>query len=198
MIEWLGGPGVALLIAVENLFPPIPSEIILPLAGFTASLGQFTLFEALVWSIVGSVVGATALYYLGFFLGRERTRALMGALPLVKREDVERTEAWFDKHGQWTVLIGRLIPIFRSLISIPAGITRMPVGKFLALTTLGSTVWNTVLVVAGFILGENWHVVSPYVDVLSNVVLAAVALAIVGFVVWRLTHSREPEPPPND
>ncbi|HZK06393.1 MAG TPA: DedA family protein [Actinomycetaceae bacterium] len=188
IIEWLGGPGVAFLIALENLFPPLPSEVILPLAGFTASLGSFSLLAAILWSITGSVFGAGALYYVGYVLGRERTRKLMGALPLVNVNDVIKTEAWFDKHGHWTVLIGRLIPIFRSLISIPAGVTGMPLPKFLALTTLGSTVWNVILVSAGFILGENWHLIEPYIDVLSDIVIVTVIVLVAVFVVWRLTH----------
>lgn len=178
------------MVAAENLFPPLPSEIILPLAGFTASVGTFGLLEVFLWSVLGSVVGAVALYYVGYFLGRERTRRLMGALPLVKVEDVIRTEAWFDKHGHWTVLIGRVIPIFRSLISIPAGITRMSLGKFLALTLLGSSVWNALLVGAGYLLGENWADVEPYVGILQNVVIVGVGVILIGFVVWRLVQSR--------
>lgn len=194
VIEWLGGPGVAFLIAAENLFPPLPSEIILPLAGFTASLGSFTLVAAILWSILGSMVGALALYAVGAILGRDRTRKLMGALPLVKVEDVIRTEAWFDKHGHWTVLGGRVIPIFRSLISIPAGVTRMPLTKFLTLTLIGSTVWNTILVGAGFLLGENWHMIEPYVDVLQNIVIAGVVIAVVVFVIWRLRQPKVSAP----
>lgn len=186
VMEWLGSFGIAVLVAAENLFPPIPSEIILPLAGFTASLGSFTLWEAILWATVGSVVGAIALYFVGFALGRERTRRIMGALPLVNARDIERTEAWFDKHGSWTVLIGRLIPIFRSLISIPAGVTRMPLARFTVLTLIGSLVWNSILVVAGYMLGENWSAVEPVLDWFKYVVVAAVLLAGIWFLIAHL------------
>ncbi|MGO1173198.1 MAG: DedA family protein [Actinomycetaceae bacterium] len=184
LMESLGGFGAALLIAIENLFPPIPSEVILPLAGFTASQGQtFGLVEVIIWCTAGSVFGAYALYGVGALLGRDRTRAIMNWLPLVDVEDVTKTEAWFDKHGHWTVLLGRCLPIFRSLISIPAGITRMPVLMFGLLTTIGSLVWNTVLILAGYYLGENWDVVEEYTSWLQYVVIAAVVILLVWFVV---------------
>jgi len=188
----LGGFGVAALIALENLFPPMPSEVILPLAGFTASQGSFTLPAVIVWATVGSLTGALALYAVGYALGRERTRRLMGSLPLVKTEDVVRTENWFDRNGPLTVLVGRVIPIFRSLISIPAGVTRMNVWTFLGLTALGSFVWNTILIVAGYVLGENWHIVEQYVGVFTYVVLAAVVLSTVAWVTIRIRQGRTP------
>lgn len=194
VMEALGGFGVAALIALENLFPPMPSEVILPLAGFTASQGSFTLPAVIVWATVGSIAGALALYAVGFVLGRERTRRLMGSLPLVKTEDVVRTEAWFEKNGPLTVLVGRVIPIFRSLISIPAGVTRMNVWKFLGLTTLGSFVWNTILIVAGYVLGENWHVVEQYVGVFTWVVIIGVVLFTAAWVVMRIRQGRVTPP----
>lgn len=186
VMESLGGFGAAFLIALENLFPPLPSEIILPLAGFTASQGSLNLVEMIIWCTAGSLFGALALYGVGAALGRERTRRIFAALPLVNPKDVDRTEAWFDKHGQWTVLVGRCVPIFRSLISIPAGVTRMPLLIFTALTTLGSLVWNTLLILAGYLLGENWHRVSDWVSVGSRVVLVLVIVALLGFVIYRL------------
>lgn len=130
LMERLGGPGAGLAIALENLFPPLPSEVILPLAGFTASRGTFTLVGALFWTTLGSVVGALALYGVGAGLGRARFRNLAARMPLVKVEDVDRTEAWFARHGSQAVFFGRMIPIFRSFVSVPAGIERMPLGKF--------------------------------------------------------------------
>nr|WP_246450842.1 DedA family protein [Allostreptomyces psammosilenae] len=190
MMETLGAPGAGLAIALENLFPPLPSEVILPLAGFTASQGQMGLVAALVWTTIGSVVGALALYWVGAALGRDRIRAIADRMPLVKLEDVDRTEAWFARHGTKAVLLGRMIPIFRSLISIPAGIERMPLLRFLVLTTIGSGIWNTVLVMAGYLLGESWYRVEEYVGVLSRVVLVAVVVAVVFFVVTRFTSNR--------
>ncbi|MEZ7898631.1 MAG: DedA family protein [Flaviflexus sp.] len=184
VMESLGGFGAFLLIALENLFPPLPSEIILPLAGFTASLGSLTLIEMIIWCTAGSVVGACALYAVGAALGRERTRKIMGALPLVNVNDIVKTEAWFDKHGKWTVLLGRMIPIFRSLISIPAGVTRMPLVIFTVLTLTGSLIWNTVLIYAGYILGENWSRVEGWVGIFSRIVL----IAIVVFLVWWIAR----------
>ncbi|PWV44311.1 DedA family protein [Nocardiopsis sp. L17-MgMaSL7] len=190
LMEVLGGPGVGLAIALENLFPPIPSEAILPTAGFAASRGELGLAEVLVWATVGSVVGALALYGLGAWLGRERFRALASRVPLVKMADIDRTEAWFERHGPKAVLLGRLIPVFRSFISIPAGIERMSLPLFLGLTTLGSAVWNTLFVLVGYHLGEQWHIVEGYVGVVSRVVLAAVAAAVVWFVVRRVLERR--------
>lgn len=189
-MEALGGFGAALLIALENLFPPLPSEVILPLAGFTASKGSLGLVEVLVWTTSGSVFGALALYAIGAALGRERTRALLNKLPLMNVEDVDRTEAWFDKYGTYTVFFGRMVPIFRSLISIPAGVTRMPIPRFLALTAVGSLLWNTVLVGAGYLLGENWHIVEQYVGLLSKVVLALIVVALAVWVFLRVRSSR--------
>ncbi|HZG02707.1 MAG TPA: DedA family protein [Streptomyces sp.] len=186
MMETLGAPGAGLAIALENLFPPLPSEVILPLAGFTASQGKMNLYAAVVWTTVGSVVGALALYWVGALLGRDRTLAVAAKLPLVKIEDIEKTEAWFVRHGTKAVFFGRMIPIFRSLISVPAGVERMPVTTFLLLTSLGSLLWNTAFVLAGYLLGENWHTVSDYVSMYSKGVLGVVALALVGFVVVRL------------
>jgi membrane protein DedA with SNARE-associated domain len=186
LMETVGAPGAGLAIALENLFPPLPSEVILPLAGFTASRGGFSLAEALVWTTLGSVFGALLLYGIGALLGRRRMRGLAAKLPLVDVADVDRTEAWFDRHGAKAVFFGRMIPVFRSLISIPAGIERMPVGKFLLLTTAGSLVWNTIFVLAGFYLGENWHIVERYADVFQKVVIAVVAVAVVLWVFSRV------------
>lgn len=184
VMETLGGFGAFLLIALENLFPPLPSEIILPLAGFTASLGTLSLVEMIIWCTAGSVIGAWALYGVGAALGRERTRKIMGALPLVNVDDIVKTESWFDKHGKWTVLLGRMIPIFRSLISIPAGVTRMPLVTFSLLTLAGSLIWNTILIYAGFVLGENWDRVEGWVGTLSTIVI----IVVIVFLAWWITR----------
>lgn len=190
VMDTLGGPGAGLIVALENLFPPIPSEVVLPLAGFTASQGEISLGGAIGWTTLGSVVGAVVLYCVGALLGRERTRAIAAKLPLVKLSDVDRTEAWFLRHGGKTVFLGRMVPIFRSLISIPAGIERMPMARFVILTAIGSAIWNTALVSAGYLLGESWWIVETHVGALSNVVVATVALAVAAFVVTRVVASR--------
>ncbi|NML54210.1 DedA family protein [Streptomyces sp. R302] len=193
LVDTLGGPGAGFAIALENLFPPLPSEVILPLTGFAAGQGVLSLASALFWTTLGSVVGALALYGIGALFGRERMHALWARLPLVKVADLERTEAWFRRHGTKAVLLGRMVPIFRSLISVPAGVERMPVPLFLLLTTVGSLAWNSVLVLAGYALGDRWELVEAYVGVASKAVLALVLAAAVAWLVVRL-RGRGAEP----
>ncbi|PZF83868.1 DedA family protein [Micromonospora deserti] len=206
LVERLGGPGAGLAVALENLFPPIPSEVILPLAGFVAGQGRMSVLSAIVWTTLGSLLGALALYYIGAALGRDRMRAIAARLPLVKLSDVDRTEDWFHRHGVKAVFFGRMIPIFRSMISIPAGVERMPVWTFVVYTTLGSLIWNTTFVMAGYLLGDNWHLVEGYVGALQNVVIVACVAGVGWFVVSRLRRARRaatqpeaalpPVPPP--
>ncbi|MFF2272551.1 DedA family protein [Agromyces sp. NPDC058136] len=185
-MEWLGAPGAGLAIAAENLFPPLPSEIILPMAGFTASQGSFGLVEVLIWTTLGSIVGALALYGLGAWLGRARLIRIVDRMPLVNVADVERAEAWFAKHGDKAIFFGRMIPLFRSLISVPAGIERVPLLRFTLLTAAGSAIWNTIFVVAGYLLGENWHIVEQYADVFKWVVIVVGAVAVGWFLIVRV------------
>jgi membrane protein DedA with SNARE-associated domain len=189
-MEKLGAPGAGVLIALENVFPPLPSEVILPLAGFTASRGEFHLWEALFWTTLGSVVGALVLYAIGAALGMQRTIALAERIPLIQTSDIDKTVTWFHKHGTKAVFFGRMLPIFRSLISIPAGIERMPVWKFALLTTAGSLIWNTIFILAGFWLGEQWHIVEQYADILKYVVIAVVVAAVGWFVISRVRKHR--------
>jgi len=191
LVETFGGPGAGLAIALENLFPPLPSEIILPLTGFAASQGVLSLASALFWTTLGSVVGAVALYGLGAVFGRERMHALWAKLPLVKPADLVRTEEWFARHGTKAVLLGRMVPVFRSLISVPAGVERMPLPVFIGLTTAGSLVWNTVLVLAGYWLGDSWDVVGMYVGLMSKVVLGLAVLAVTWWVVKRVRGRKD-------
>ncbi|MFE7846264.1 DedA family protein [Microbacterium sp. NPDC057407] len=185
LMDVVGPAGAGIAIALENLFPPLPSEVVLPMAGLAASNGSFTLFEAIAWTTAGSIVGAFLLYGLGAWLGVDRLRRIASRVPLMHPEDIDRTVAWFHRHGGVAVFFGRMIPIFRSLISIPAGVTRMPLWKFGALTALGSLIWNTAFVLAGFLLGESWHIVEQYVDVVQYVVIGVVALAVAWFVFVR-------------
>lgn len=192
LMDTLGGVGAAITVGLDNLFPPIPSELVLPLAGFAASRGVFSFLAALIWTTVGSVVGAVIVYYLGVWLGRERTRSLLARIPLVKASDFDRTERWFAKHGTKAVLFGRMVPVFRSLISLPAGIERMRIGTFLVLTTVGSLAWNSIFVSAGYLLGANWRLVQDYAGLFEKGVIALVVAAVIGFVVLRLrTRKRQ-------
>ncbi|WP_408996942.1 DedA family protein [Streptomyces ipomoeae] len=185
LMDLLGAPGAGLAVALENLFPPIPSEVILPLAGFSASTGRMNLYAALLWTTAGSVIGALALYGVGALLGRDRTVAIAARLPLVKVSDIEKTEAWFLRHGTKAIFFGRMIPVFRSLISVPAGVERMPLPVFTLLTTLGSAIWNTIFVLSGYALGANWTQVTAIVSTYSKVVLGGAALAVLAFVLTR-------------
>ncbi len=186
LMDRLGLVGAAIAVGADNLFPPIPSEIILPLAGFAAAQGTFSLVGALIATTAGSVIGAAILYWLGRAYGRDRTVWVFEHVPLLKVSDLERTEAWFAKHGTKAILLGRMVPIFRSLISLPAGVEKMSFGLFLLLTTIGSGLWNAIFVIAGYRLGENWEAVEPYADTFQKLVILAVLAVIAIFVVVRV------------
>lgn len=193
LVDWvvsfmdvIGPMGAGLAIAMENLFPPIPSEAILPMAGLAASRGSFALWEAILWTTIGSLVGALLLYGIGAWFGVKRLVWIAEKVPLLRADDVHKTVAWFEKHGPVAVFFGRFVPIFRSLISIPAGVVRMPIWKFVLYTGAGSLIWNTIFILVGWFLGESWHIVEQYMDVFQNIVIAVVAIAVVVFVVIRV------------
>jgi membrane protein DedA with SNARE-associated domain len=193
VLDWLvlvmrtiGSPGVGLATALETVFPPVPSELVLPLAGFTASEGHYSLFAAIAWATVGSLVGALVLYWLGAAWGLERLCALADRIPLMHAEDVRKSVEWFRSHGRAAVFLGRLVPGVRSLVSIPAGVDRMPLLTFSLYTTAGSLIWNAALIVAGYELGEQWHLVEAWIDPASNVIYALIVLGVVGFAAYRL------------
>lgn len=186
VMEALGSIGAGLLVLLENLFPPIPSEVILPLAGFAASRGDLNVAAAVAATTAGSVIGALLLYGIGATVGLERVRRVADKLPLINLEDVDKTVAWFDRHGGKAVFFGRMTPIFRSLISLPAGVDRMPVAKFTALTAAGSAIWNTIFVLSGYFLGENWHTVEQYVGVFKWIVIAVVLIFVLWWVIRRV------------
>ena len=189
-METLGVVGAGLLVALENLFPPIPSEVVLPLAGFTASRGTFDLVAVIIATTLGSVVGALALYALGAWLGADRLIRIADRLPLMNGEDVRAAVRWFGRWGPMAVLLGRFVPLVRSLISIPAGVVRMNILLFLLLTTIGSGIWNSIFIVLGFVLGENWDVVEQTASRYSTAVLVVAVAAVVilialGIRRWR-------------
>ncbi|WP_229052843.1 DedA family protein [Aeromicrobium sp. Leaf350] len=190
LMDKLGLAGAAIAVGLDNLFPPIPSEIVLPIAGFAASQGIFSLEGALFATTAGSVIGAVVLYWLGRAFGRERSMWVFEKTPLLKVSDLERTEAWFAKHGSKAVFFGRMVPIFRSVISLPAGVEKMNFGLFLALTTAGSLIWNSIFVIAGYRLGSDWEKVEPYADLFQRVVIVAVLVVVITFVVVRLRGRR--------
>jgi membrane protein DedA with SNARE-associated domain len=190
VMDTLGGFGAALLVGLDNVFPPVPSELVLPLAGFAASQGTLSLLAAILWTTAGSVAGALLTYGLGAWLGRERTRRLILRVPLLKADDFDRTERWFARHGTKAVFFGRMVPLFRSLISLPAGIERMPLWRFVALTAAGSLIWNSGFVVAGYLLGANWQVADQYAGWFQYLVLGLTVLAVAVFVTKRVREGR--------
>ncbi|WP_308190462.1 DedA family protein [Pseudonocardia sp. TRM90224] len=190
LMDALGAPGVGLAIALENIFPPLPSEVFLPLAGFAAARGEMSIIAAIAWTTAGSVVGALVLYAIGAVLGRDRLRAIVDRMPLVNLRDVDKAEEWFARHGAKAVFLGRMVPLVRSAISVPAGVERMPPLLFVALTAAGSLIWNTVFVLAGYFLGENWHIVEQYAGILSKIVLGLLVLAVAVVVVRRVLARR--------
>jgi membrane protein DedA with SNARE-associated domain len=193
VVQDLGYVGVALLIALENLFPPIPSEIVLPLAGFVASRGDATLIGMIVAATIGSLVGAWILYGIAWWIGPDRLARFLvryGKFVRITNEDVDRASAWFERREVVAVLVGRCIPLIRSLVSIPAGFRHMPFATFTLYTAIGSAIWNTALISAGYALRENWEDVEPYLDVVQWIVIAA----IVGVVAWFVWTRRRGAP----
>jgi len=192
VIEALGYPGLTVLVALENVFPPIPSEVILPLAGFLTGQGRFSYPLVLIATTLGSLVGALVLYGIGMAAGQQRIRRLVeryGHWALLTPDDLTRSEVWFDRYGPIAVFTGRLAPVIRSLVSIPAGYRRMPLGQFLMLTAFGSALWNGALVGLGWALGENWNAIERYVGWLQYLVIAVVAILVVRFV-WKRLRAR--------
>ena len=179
VMDALGEVGVGVLVLAENVFPPIPSEVVLPLAGYLASRGRMDLTLVVVAATVGSVLGAMLLYEAGARTGRARLRRFIDWMPLLEGEDLDKAEAWFARHGQASVLIGRCIPVVRSLISVPAGFAEMPRWRFVVLTTIGSGLWNAVFVGAGYALGAQFDQIERYSGWLNTAVYAAIAVLLV-------------------
>ena len=189
LMETLGAPGVGIAILLENLFPPIPSEVVLPLAGFTVAQGSLNMVSVFIWSVLGSVIGAYILYGVGAWLGLERLRKIADWMWLVRASDVDASMDFFNKYGKPSVFIGRLIPGVRSLISIPAGLGKMNLLTFGLWTTLGSGIWNAILIYLGYILGDNWEKATEYADTYSNVIYVVLILIILGFLVFFIRRA---------
>jgi membrane protein DedA with SNARE-associated domain len=186
MFEWIaewinaaGYTGIVVLMFLENVFPPIPSELIMPMAGFLVSQGEMNLVGVIAAGTFGTILGALPFYYAGKFLGLDRLKLWAdryGRLFTVSSADIDESHRWFEKYGIWTVLLCRLVPGVRSLISIPAGINNMHMGQFLLYSTIGSAVWSTLLAIAGYVLGVNYSKVEVYVGPASKVILGAIVL----------------------
>lgn len=185
LVEQSGYLGIAGLMLAENVFPPIPSELIMPLAGFVAAQGKLNPFLVILAGTVGSVLGALPWYYAGVLLGRERVLKLAerhGRWLTFDRQDMQKALAWFDRHGKNAVLIGRLVPTVRTLISLPAGIARMPLAVFLLWSTVGTAAWTALLAASGYLLESQYTLVSDYLDMASKIIIGLIVLTYV----WRL------------
>jgi len=196
VIDALGYVGVAILVALESVFPPIPSEVVLPLAGFHAGRGNASLPGMIAAATVGSVVGALTLYGIAAWIGPERLRRFVerhGRWFRLTTADLAQAEGWFDRRAETAVLVGRCAPLIRSLISVPAGFRHMPLLRFTAYTALGSLVWNIALISAGAVLGDRWHEVGDVVGLLQAVVILAVGAGIGGFLWRRVVRPRRDE-----
>ena len=180
--------GVFFLIAVENIFPPIPSEVILLFGGFMTTYSKINILGVIIASTLGSLVGALILYYIGKILNKERLKKIVkgkiGKILRLKAKDIDKADEWFDTKGNKTVFFCRFVPILRSLISIPAGMSEMPMPKFLIYTTIGSAIWNAVLTIAGSIVGDKWETIVDIFDKYSHITLIVLIILFIGAITY--------------
>ena len=189
IIETMGALGVGLVMFLENVFPPIPSELVMPLAGFLVAQGRLGLVAVLALGTLGAVAGACLWYWLGRQLGEARVLALCdryGRWLTVERGEMQRALDWFRRHDSRAVFLGRMVPGVRTLISVPAGVARMPLGRFLLYTTLGSVLWNVLLIGAGYILAANYTRVAAILDPVTNALL----IGLLALYLWRVLRRR--------
>jgi membrane protein DedA with SNARE-associated domain len=193
IMEQFGYIGVAFLIMIENVFPPIPSEVILTFGGFMTTTTNLTITGMIIVSTIGSVIGALILYGIGSFLDITRLEKIVtrwGHILRLSKKDLYKADQWFIKHGVATVFFCRFIPLVRSLISIPAGMSKMRIGLFLLLTTFGSFIWNTVLIYLGALVGSNWTVIIYYMSIYSKMVYFIIFLVAVVGLLWVLNRKK--------
>ena len=188
IMEQVGYLGVFLLIAIENIFPPIPSEVILVFGGFMTTYTTLNIPIMILAATLGSLVGAIVLYYIGKIFNKERLKRIVngkiGKVLRLKASDIEKADKWFDTKGNKTVFFCRFIPIVRSLISIPAGMSEMPMQKFLLYTISGSLIWNAVLIIVGSIVGDKWETIVGYLDNFSNIILIILVIIFVVVIIY--------------
>lgn len=193
-MEQFGYLGVFLLILVENIFPPIPSEVILTFGGFMTTRTTLTVVGVIIFATLGSLFGALILYWIGRLLDVERLEKIVerwGHILRLKKEDIHKANDWFDRYGIWTVFFCRMVPVLRSLISIPAGMNRMNMGIFLFFTTIGTLIWNTLLVGLGAYLGESWEIIVYYMDIYSNIVYVLLLILVVIACIYYIRYRRK-------
>lgn len=182
VIERLGYIGVVALTFLENVFPPIPSELVIPLAGFVAARGDLHVGVVIAAATLGSLAGATAWYALGRRIGEAGVRAWVvrhGRWLTLSISDVDHAQSWFKRHGKTAVLVGRLMPGVRTLVSLPAGFSRMPIGPFLLYSAIGTALWTTVLAYTGVVLQANFMIVGDYINIATNVILGVIGVLVV-------------------
>ncbi len=191
LVNSLGPVGVGLAILAETVIPPIPSEAVLGLAGVLINNGEMNIVPVIAFATLGSLLGAVFFYYVGYALGPRRSHAFLDRLPLVETADVDKTFEWFARHGRAAVFFGRMVPIVRSFISVPAGVVRMPIGQFLLFTAGGSLIWNSVLIGLGVAAGDFVEANLQYLDY----VLVVAVVAAVAWFVYKKASGRLRRPP---
>lgn len=195
LMEQFGYFGVFFLITLENVFPPIPSEVILLFGGFMTTYTNLNLFFIIFVATLGSLVGAIILYYIGKILNKERLKRIVsgkiGKILCLKAKDIDLADKWFDTKGNKTVFFCRFIPIVRSLISIPAGMSEMPLQKFVLYTILGSAIWNTILIILGNRVGDNWESILSIFDQYSHIVSILLIVFFIVFIIWFYTKKKK-------
>lgn len=194
-MEQFGYFGVAFLILIENLFPPIPSEVILTFGGFMTTSTELNIPWMIVAATVGAVGGAAILYGVGTLLDVERLDKIIdkyGNILRITHEDIHKADSWFDRYGFWTVFICRFVPLIRSLISLPAGMANMNFGIFLLFTTIGTLIWNTVLIYLGAAVGSQWETIVHYMDIYSNIAYVIIAIIGIAVIIWYIRKRKQP------
>ena len=206
-MQLLGYPGLAIVMFLENVFPPIPSEIVLPLAGtLTVSSDpsippQFNIINVVLWATLGSFLGAWIWYWVGYLISEDRVRRLLqkiGKVIMITEKDLDTALAWFGKYGEWCVFFGRMVPIIRTLISVPAGLSKMNWLKFSAFTIAGTMIWNIILAFAGRILGDNYTVIVDWIDRFKVVIIILCVAAVVVFYAKRISKKHQDQGTAND
>lgn len=199
-MQLLGYPGLALVMFLENVFPPIPSEIVLPLAGTLtvssdpSAAPEFNIVSVILWATLGSFAGAWLWYWIGYLISEDRVRKLLrkiGKIIMITEEDLDRALDWFGRYGEWCVFFGRMVPIIRTIISVPAGLSKMHWLKFSIFTILGTSLWNIFLGFAGRILGDNYTIIIEWIDRFKYLVIIICVAAVVVFYIRRMKNKNK-------
>ena len=193
-MEQFGYLGVAFLIMIENLFPPIPSEVILTFGGFMTTTTELNIPLMIVAATIGAVVGSAILYGIGTLLDVERLDKIVdkyGNILRITHADIHKADSWFDRYGFWTVFFCRFVPLIRSLISLPAGMANMNFGLFLLFTTVGTVIWNTVLIYLGAAVGSQWETIVHYMDIYSNVAYVILGIIGIAVIIWYIRKRKQ-------